>query len=165
MGEDGWRVMCMGRETERLGYLCNTLALSLTHAGVDPTLDEQAICAGLLTLFNRNITSAPPLATQHTLPALLAQLVQDRHNPDSLASVAQALRGYLAQLAGCDDPDQDTLARSVPDPGTWSVSQPHIQRALPESLKACGQTLWQLSDAIRARYFMHIRDIEQSLGF
>ncbi len=165
MGEDGWRVMCMGREMERLGYLCNTLALSLTHAGVDPTPDGQAICAGLLTLFNRNITSAPLLVPPHNLPALLAQLVQDRHNPDSLAWVAQALRAHLAQLAGCDDPALDMLARTVPGPGTWDVSQTHIQHALPDSLKACGQALWQLSDAIRARYFMHIRDGEQSLGF
>jgi uncharacterized circularly permuted ATP-grasp superfamily protein/uncharacterized alpha-E superfamily protein len=163
--DDGWRLLSIGRHVERLGFLAAALNLAFESGGLDQPLKEDAVFTGLLSLFDSTITFQSQYQQNRSLSALLALLVQDTDNPRSLAWVAQTLRGRLSKLAGSGAEEWDGLARSVPTPSDWKLASSPPREPLQAALQSCVQSVLNLSDAISARYFTHLRDGEQSLGF
>ena len=163
--DDGWRLLSIGRHVERLAFLSSALSLAFASGGLDHPQKDDAVYTGLLALFDSTITFQSQYQQNRSLPALLALLLEDTDNPRSLAWVAQTLRGRLSKLAGSGADELDGLARMVPTPASWSKAEQPTRGNLPTELQNCLQAVYTLSDAIGARYFTHLRDGEQSLGF
>ena len=163
--DDGWRLLSIGRHVERLAFLSSALSLAFASGGLDQPQKDDAVYTGLLALFDSTITFQSQYQQNRSLPSLLALLVQDTDNPRSLAWVAQTLKGRLSKLAGSGAEELDGLARMVPSPASWVATAQPTRDSLTTELQNCLQAIYTLSDAIGARYFTHLRDGEQSLGF
>jgi uncharacterized alpha-E superfamily protein len=163
--DDGWRLLSIGRHVERLAFLSSALSLAFASGGLDHPQKDDAVYTGLLALFDSTITFQSQYQQNRSLPSLLALLVQDTDNPRSLAWVAQTLKGRLSKLAGSGAEELDGLARMVPSPASWVATAQPSRDSLATELQNCLQAIYTLSDAIGARYFTHLRDGEQSLGF
>jgi uncharacterized circularly permuted ATP-grasp superfamily protein/uncharacterized alpha-E superfamily protein len=162
--DDGWRLLSIGRHVERMGFLCATLSQAWSCGGLTNPKADDAVFTGLLTLFDSTITFQSQFQQSRSIASLLALLVQDKDNPRSLAWVAKTLRGRLSKLAGVGADELDALANMVPDPAGWEALQANAAE-WQNTLQQGQQAMCALSDAIGVRYFTHLREGEQSLGF
>ena len=164
--DDGWRLLSIGRQIERLCFLAPALAGSFETGAVHDDGGFEA----LIALFDSTITFHAQYQQTREVHALLDLLVLDRDNPRSLGWVVQTLRGRLAKLAGCPAGQLDALALLVPDPERWELDalcQTREDGALPrlaELLTQCNEAAWRVSDEISLRYFTHTGESGQSLG-
>ena len=165
--DDGWRLLSIGRQIERLGFLANSLARGfetgsvLTDGGFD----------AMVALFDSTTPFRAQFQQSNEISALIDLLVLDRDNPRSLGWVAQTLRGRLAKLAGCDPQQLSELALRVPDPQSWVVEnlcEPGTAPAYPllqDLLHQCARAAFEVSEDVSQLYFTHSDDARQSLGF
>ena len=162
--DDGWRLLAIGRQIERLGFLTS----ALTHGFETQSVHEIAGFETMLALFDSTITFHAQYQQQREVPALLELLVLDRENPRSLSWVAQTLRGRLSKLAGAAPMEKDSLAQRVIDPDTWQLSdwwaQGQVLPAWSDFLQSCSQCAWRLSEDVSLRYFSHTDEAGRSLG-
>ena len=162
--DDGWRLLSVGRQIERLGFLAAALARGFEHGAVS---DEGGF-EGIVALFDSTISFHAQYQQSRDVAALLELLVISRDNPRSLGWVVQTLRTRLARLAGGTRGTLDGLAALVPDPAQWTLEAlcdaDAARPALHELLAQCGTVAWRLSDEISLRYFTHTGDVGQSLG-
>ncbi len=164
--DDGWRLLSIGRQIERLCFLAPALAGSFETGAVHDDGGFEA----LIALFDSTITFHAQYQQTREVHALLDLLVLDRDNPRSLGWVVQTLRGRLAKLAACPAGELDALALLVPDPERWELDalcQTREDGALPrlaELLTQCNEAAWRVSDEISLRYFTHTGESGQSLG-
>lgn len=152
--DDGWRLMTMGRQIERLACMAGTLA-AFEATGA---LHEEAGFDLLLALADSTVTYRALYQGRQELPPLLHLLVQDAANPRSLACVVELLRTELVRLPS---PRSELLAL-LPRPESWPTlaqlceNDDQLQMAalakLAQRLRA---TAYALSDATGARYFSH----------
>jgi uncharacterized alpha-E superfamily protein len=164
--DSGWRLMSMGRQLERMGFLSNALqkaqALELWY--------QVAGFENLLALFDSTITFRAQFQQSRELPPLLALLVMDRGNPRALACVSDNLRRRLHDLVNNPSNGQlNTLASALPDPSEWSLesllgSHPATVSNLEQVLAQCQNTALALPDLISAVYFTHSLDTTKTLG-
>jgi uncharacterized circularly permuted ATP-grasp superfamily protein/uncharacterized alpha-E superfamily protein len=162
--DDGWRLLSIGRQIERLGFLAAALERGFDTGAVH---DEGGFEA-MVALFDSTITFHAQYQQSRDVAALLDLLVLNRDNPRSLGWVAQTLRGRLAKLAGSAPGELDSLALQVPDPGQWAldvlcdanVAYP----ALDALLDQCTTAAWRVSDDISLRYLTHTGEAGESLG-
>ncbi|WP_165392836.1 circularly permuted type 2 ATP-grasp protein [Corticibacter populi] len=94
--DDGWRMLSLGRQVERLGTLAGTLG-SAFELGV---VDDEAGFALLLELFDSTITYRSRYQQHRDAYALIELLVLEQENPRSLAWISDTLTGRLARLPG-----------------------------------------------------------------
>ncbi len=164
--DDGWRLLSIGRQIERLCFLAPALAGSFESGAVQDDGGFEA----LIALFDSTITFHAQYQQTREVSALLDLLVLDRDNPRSLGWVAQTLRGRLAKLAGGPAGEMDALARRVPDPEGWELdalcrtAEDGTLPRLAELLAQCTEAAWRISDDISLRYFTHTGESGQSLG-
>lgn len=172
--DDGWHLLSLGRQIERLGFLASSLLGGFQTGSVDTTGGFEA----MLVLFDSSIIFHAQYQQRRDLSALIDCLVLDRDNPRSLAWLAQTLRAQLAELAGSEPRQLCALLQQVPDPAAWSraplcetrpgsaaaVKDPGHFLALNELLLQCGATARELSDAISSSYFSHSGEAKQSVG-
>jgi len=172
--DDGWRLLSIGRHTERLGFLCASLARGLDTASLrcEPGFDA------MVALFDSTITFRAQFQQERQMAPLIDLLVLDRDNPRSLAWVAHTLRGRLAKLAGSAPDELGALSLLVPDPGTWDLAQlcaggeddadesagMQNMRALHQLLDRCAAAAFEVSEAVSTTYFTHSRDAKHSVG-
>ena len=175
--DDGWRLLSIGRLTERLHTLSAALVLAFDTGAVF----EEGGFNAVLALFDSTITFHAQYQQRRDIPALLELLVLDRDNPRSLGWVVMTLVGRLARLAGNAPVGLPDLTAKLADPGEWVLQDlwPEAGTATnPNS--ACdrqyksthlmglmgqlSQSALELSDAIGRRYFSHATDASQSLG-
>ena len=157
--DDGWRLMTIGRQLERLVCMAGTLA-AFEATGA---LHDEAGFDLLLALADSTVTYRALYQGRQELPPLLHLLVQDAANPRSLACVTELLRAELARLP---TPRADLLA-ALPAPEHWpSLAQlctVDAARRVPAlahlaaQLRSCA---YALSDAAGARYFSHASDYQ-----
>ncbi|HEU0202731.1 MAG TPA: alpha-E domain-containing protein, partial [Burkholderiaceae bacterium] len=96
--DDGWRLLTIGRQVERLSSLGGALAQVVETGAV-------AFESGfdlLLALFDSMITYRSLYQRRFEFPPLLDLVVREPANPRSLACVANVLRTEVAALAGAD---------------------------------------------------------------
>jgi uncharacterized circularly permuted ATP-grasp superfamily protein/uncharacterized alpha-E superfamily protein len=162
--DDGWRLLSIGRQIERLGFLSSALVRGFDTGAA---YDEGGFEA-MVALFDSTITFHAQYQQSRDVVALLDLLVLNRENPHSLGWVAQTLRGRLAKLGGASWQEPDALAQQVPDPELWTLdtlcNAEGAYPALNELLSQCVSTSWRVSDEISLRYFSHTGETGLSLG-
>jgi uncharacterized circularly permuted ATP-grasp superfamily protein/uncharacterized alpha-E superfamily protein len=172
--DDGWRLLSIGRLTERL----HTLSSALEQAFETGAVFEEGGFNAVLAFFDSTITFHAQYQQRRDIPALLDLLVLDRDNPRSLGWVVMTLRGRLAKLSSNAPVDLPDLTATLADPGEWAMNdlwrEPMDANAgfdrrsqcahLTGLLDPLAQSALDLSDSIGRRYFSHATDASQSLG-
>ncbi|ABD70214.1 protein of unknown function DUF404 [Rhodoferax ferrireducens T118] len=167
--DDGWRLLSMGRDIERLGFLAGTLARGFETGSVH----TQAGFEAMMALLDCTTTFHARYPQSRDIAALLDLLVLDPDNPRSLAQVARALRGCLSQLADGAPGQLGALLLRVPDPRTWDLAHLCETRpsgsngyffALNDLLLQCSGAAVDVSNAINSSYFTHSGEINGSVG-
>ncbi len=153
--DEGWRLLTIGRQLERLLTLTDTL---------QALFETQQALAGdgfelLLQLFDSVITyRSRHQRWQHPV-ALVDLLVRDHANPRALACIVRTLRQELAQLPA---PHGEELVARIASTAQWpsiealttaaADGRMHALLELVETLGACGHAL---SESIGSRFFSH----------
>ena len=174
--DDGWRLLSIGRQIERLSFLSTSLASAFSTGAVHTLGGFEA----LISTFDSSITFHAQFQQSREVAALIALLVLDSDNPRSLAWVIQTLRGRLSKLAGNGPRDMSGLAQKVPDPQEWDLAtlcethrmaatdaaKPPVADyyfALNQLLIDCTEAALNVSDDISTTYFTHSGQTNQSL--
>ncbi len=164
--DDGWRLLNVGRQLERLRFLSSSLLQGFALGSVHQIGGFES----MLALFDSSITFHAQFQQSRDVAALLDLLVLDQDNPRALAWVTRTLRKQLARLAGFPSGQFGSLSLQVPDPDDWSldalcaVNTNQSFPALTQLLLHCGQTAYTISEEISALYFTHSGPFGQSLG-
>jgi len=156
--DDGWRLLSVGRQTERLDFLAQALMLGVQ---LDlPARDDGF--ALLLNLFDSTITYRAQFQSRRELPPLLHLLVLEPDNPRSLAGVAHTLRDRLVRLARHESRWVQRVLDELPSPADWSLDALCAQdeagghAALLAALQALSERNLALSAEIGRRLFSHV---------
>ncbi|MGH6622855.1 MAG: circularly permuted type 2 ATP-grasp protein [Burkholderiaceae bacterium] len=165
--DDGWRLLTIGRQIERLG--ASSAALSEVFGSGVVTQD-----AGfdlLLGLFDSTITYRSLYQRQQEIAPLIDLLVLDRSNPRSLACVLGVLETEVAQLPGADLAHRELintlrpaalLATPLDQLSAGNAVDGFAQmEALAQRLRIGAR---ELSDEIGRRFFTLSHETYQSLG-
>ncbi|MFL6698847.1 MAG: circularly permuted type 2 ATP-grasp protein [Vitreoscilla sp.] len=156
--DDGWRLLSVGRQTERLDFLTQTLMLGLQ-------LDLPARDDGfglLLGLFDSTITYRAQFQARRELPPLLHLLVLELDNPRSLAGVARTLRDRVERLARHEQRWVQRMLDELPAPDEWAlenlleVDEDGRHEVLLSSLKRLSDRTQALSAEVGRRLFSHV---------
>jgi uncharacterized circularly permuted ATP-grasp superfamily protein/uncharacterized alpha-E superfamily protein len=163
--DDGWRLLSVGRQIERLDMLASSLAMGF-EAGL-PRLDDGF--AMLLGLFDSTITYRAQFQARREVPPLLHLLVLDTDNPRSLAWVARTLRDRLVKLSRHDAGWAESVCEVLPQPQGWDLAKLCERDAagsyaeLIKGLNACCAGALALSNEISRRLFSHVGPAERSV--
>lgn len=156
--DDGWRLLSVGRQTERLDFLTQALMLGLQ---LDlPARDDGF--ALLLGLFDSTITYRAQFQARRELPPLLHLLVLDLDNPRSLAGVARTLRDRVTRLARHEAQWVQRMLDDLPAPDEWSLEELCEQdedgrhAVLLALLKTLSERTQALSAEVGRRLFSHV---------
>jgi uncharacterized circularly permuted ATP-grasp superfamily protein/uncharacterized alpha-E superfamily protein len=156
--DDGWRLLSVGRQTERLDFLTQALMLGLQ---LDlPARDDGF--ALLLGLFDSTITYRAQFQARRELPPLLQLLVLELDNPRSLAGVARTLRDRVTRLARHEARWVQRMLDELPAPDEWSLDELCTPDAdgrhavLLASLKNLSERTQALSAEVGRRLFSHV---------
>ncbi|MDM4766629.1 circularly permuted type 2 ATP-grasp protein [Pelomonas sp. SE-A7] len=156
--DDGWRLLSVGRQIERLDFLAGALDLGLAH-GLHRQDEGFAL---LLGLFDSTITYRARFQARLELLPLVQLLVLDTENPRSLAWVARTLRDRLLKLSRQEARWAEVALAALPQPGQWrleALAQLDDQgrpASLARLLRDCGSEARALSSAIGRRFFAHV---------
>ncbi len=164
--DDGWRLLSIGRNIERMGFLAASLARGFDFGSVHDDSGFEA----MLDLFDSTITFHAQYQQSRDVAALLDLLVLDRDNPRALGWVAQTLRGRMARLAHGSPSVLDAMLQHVPDVGqhtlinltTRDANGQHAE--LAKLLAQCTTAAYVVSDDISTTYFTHASDSRQSVS-
>ena len=162
--DDGWRLLTVGRQIERLGSLGFALQAMFDSKAI---FDDDGFDL-LLALFDSRITYRALYQRRQEIPPLLDLLVQDAANPRALACIAGVLRVEIARLPTAD---AERLAGLLPDANRWPLladlcavdeaGRFERLREFTEQLQACAA---QQSNAIEERFFSHSTDAFRRVG-
>lgn len=161
--DDGWRLLSVGRQLERLDFLSHAMACSFEH-GLHRCDDGFALMLGL---FDSTITYRAHFQARREVPPLLHLLVFDTDNPRSLAWVGRTMRERLLKLARHEPDWAQEVVEKLPRPEQWSLEAlsadrgDHAHPALVEALQACSVQAQAVSDAIGRKLFSHVGPVER----
>ncbi|MDT7835220.1 circularly permuted type 2 ATP-grasp protein [Aquabacterium sp. OR-4] len=157
--DDGWRLLSVGRQIERLDMLAHALALGFELRVHEPD-DGFAL---LLGLFDSLITYRAQFQARREVLPLLHLLVFDTDNPRSLAWVARTMRDRLRKLArGIDADWAFAVTADFPQPASWDLAACGEADAdgghakLVAALRQCCSAARALSDEIGRHLFVHV---------
>ncbi|WP_395701492.1 circularly permuted type 2 ATP-grasp protein [Aquabacterium sp.] len=158
--DDGWRLLSVGRQIERLDMLSHALAVAFEH-GVQDADDGFAV---ILALFDSTITYRAQFQARREVMPLLHLLVFDTDNPRSLAWVARTMRDRLRKLARQDAGWVDQVSAELPMPEHWALERlAESPAALIEALRDCSVAARELSDEIGRHLFVHVVSPERTV--
>ncbi|MFT7721501.1 MAG: circularly permuted type 2 ATP-grasp protein [Roseateles sp.] len=162
--DDGWRLLSIGRQIERLSFHAEVLAETFAQGGAGPAplaLSEEGF-ALLLGVFDSTITYRAQFQARREAPPLLHLLVHNTDNPRSLAWVARTLRERFAKLARHDPDWAAAVAAGLPVPEAWPLAELAAPGpALVTQLRRAAAQAGELSGLISQRYFAHVIGAEQ----
>ncbi len=156
--DDGWRLLSVGRQIERL----NTLALGLALGFELRVHEADDGFTLLLEQFDSLITYRAQFQARREVMPLLHLLVLDTDNPRSLAWVARTMRDRLRKLARHDGAWVATAIDTLPRPEDWDLAEmaatddAGCHRTLIAALRQCSATAQALSDEISRHLFVHV---------
>ncbi|HCQ49000.1 MAG TPA: hypothetical protein DIW53_20500 [Achromobacter sp.] len=163
--DDGWRLLTIGRQIERLAAMAGLLGELFRRNAV---LGDSGFNM-LLDLFDSKITYRAYYPGRQEVPALLNLLVQEPANPRSLACVLSVLRKELARLPDTVAGPGKDLVNLLPSEGV-GVSLADLclqtQGLYAGVLTLCTQlelAASSLSNEISLRYFSHAAGHDQTL--
>ncbi|MFG6416827.1 circularly permuted type 2 ATP-grasp protein [Roseateles sp. DC23W] len=156
--DDGWRLLSIGRQLERLSFHAEVLA-EVFEQGLALTEDGFAL---LLGVFDSTITYRAQFQARREAAPLLHLLVHDTENPRSLGWVARTLRERFVKLARHDPGWAADIAADLPMPDAWPLDDLAAPGpALVERLRLAADQAGELSSLISQRYFAHVIGAEQ----
>ncbi|MNQ04973.1 hypothetical protein D3C85_177010 [compost metagenome] len=180
--DDGWRLLTIGRQIERLSAMAGLLGALFRRNAV---LGDSGFNM-LLDLFDSKITYRAYYPGRQEVPALLNLLVQEPANPRSLACVLNVLRKEVARLPDTVAGPAADLVRLLPEDGvgasladlcrqsqsqsqgqTQTQTQTQTQGQYADVLALSAQledAASALSNAISLRYFSHAAGHDQTLS-
>ena len=159
--DDGWRLLSIGRQVERLDMLSHALALGFEHR-VHEADDGFEL---LLDLFDSVITYRAQFQARREVLPLLHLLVMDTDNPRSLAWVARTLRDRLRKLALQDTQWATAVTAELIPPEEWpfarlaSTDAAGRHSLLISALQQCCSETRKLSDEIGRHLFAHVGSV------
>ncbi len=159
--DDGWRLLSIGRQVERLDMLSHALALGFEHR-VHEADDGFEL---LLDLFDSVITYRAQFQARREVLPLLHLLVMDTDNPRSLAWVARTLRDRLRKLALQDTQWATAVTAGLIPPEEWpfarlaSTDAAGRHSLLISALQQCCSETRKLSDEIGRHLFAHVGSV------
>ncbi|MBI3368888.1 MAG: circularly permuted type 2 ATP-grasp protein [Burkholderiales bacterium] len=163
--DDGWRLLSVGRQIERLDMLTHALAQGFERR-VHEADDGFAL---LLGLFDSVITYRAQFQARREVLPLLNLLVRDTDNPRSLAWVARTMRDRLRKLARLDAVWAAEATAGLPEPEAWSldalspVDADGRHTALIDTLEDAGRAARALSDEITRHLFAHAATADRTV--
>jgi uncharacterized alpha-E superfamily protein len=163
--DDGWRLLSVGRQIERLDFLAHALSTGFEH-GLHELDDGFAL---LLGLFDSTITYRAQFQARREVPPLLHLLVHDTDNPRSLAWVARTMRDRFVKLARHEPLWAHELAQTLPRPEDWPLDVMAAEDAegghavLVAALEECSTLALALSDALSRRLFSHVSGVDRAV--
>jgi uncharacterized circularly permuted ATP-grasp superfamily protein/uncharacterized alpha-E superfamily protein len=163
--DDGWRLLSVGRQIERLDFLAHVLATGFEN-GLHQRDDGFAL---LLGLFDSTITYRAQFQARREVPPLLHLLVHDTDNPRSLAWVARTMRDRFVKLARHEPLWAHELAQTLPRPEDWplelmaAADDTGGHSALVAALRDCSAQAQALSDALSRRLFSHVGAVDRAV--
>ena len=159
--DDGWRLLSVGRQVERLDMLSHALALGFEHR-VHEADDGFEL---LLDLFDSVITYRAQFQARREVLPLLHLLVMDTDNPRSLAWVARTLRDRLRKLARQDAVWATAVTAELIPPEDWPFARlagtdaaGRYSLLITTLQQCCGETR-RLSDEIGRQLFAHVGSV------
>jgi len=163
--DDGWRLLSVARQLERLNTLSHALALGF-ELKVHEADDGFNL---LLGLFDSLITYRAQFQGRREVLPLLHLLVKDTDNPRSLAWVARTMRDRLRKLTRHDPGWVDQLTHNLNLPEEWPLARLATansagrHQALIDTLHHCCENAGQLSDQIGRRLFAHVESRDRTV--
>lgn len=163
--DDGWRLLSIGRQIDRLDFLCSVLRFAFEEGAVHKQDGFELV----LELFDSAITFRSRFQRGFDVAPLLSLVVLDTDNPRSLAWVVQAMRGRLTKVERSEGYALSELADAIPDVPGWSLHElcetgdDGRHDRLLERLDATVKAVWELSNRIGERYFSHVREAGRTL--
>lgn len=163
--DDGWRLLSVGRQIERLDFLAHALATGFEH-GLHKRDDGFAL---LLGIFDSTITYRAQFQARREVPPLLHLLVHDTDNPRSLAWVARTMRDRFVKLARHEPLWAHEMAQTLPRPEDWPLElmaapdDAGSHGALVAALGDCSVQAQGLSDALGRRLFSHVGAVDRAV--
>jgi uncharacterized circularly permuted ATP-grasp superfamily protein/uncharacterized alpha-E superfamily protein len=164
--DDGWRLLSLGRQIERLG----TLAEALAEAFATGTLASDIGFSLVLSLFDSTITYRSRYLQQRDPQALIELLALDHDNPRSLAWIAQTLAGRIARMEHTPPGAVPTMLAPFVLPHRWRVEQLSALASARDTgpivalLRGATRDAFAISDALSQRFFSHAEATNQAVG-
>ncbi len=159
--DDGWQLLSIGRNIERLMFLSSTLSQSIESGVLDHTEEDESGFFGLLSLFDSKITFQSQYQQSRELSALIELLVLDKENPRSLSRVARSISSRLSKLAHLPFDQKDLITQTIPDYNQFNLLQlvSHDSNWQLTNLKNCLDQFFNvgatISNTLNAKYFSH----------
>ncbi|PZP28371.1 MAG: hypothetical protein DI603_19600 [Roseateles depolymerans] len=156
--DDGWRLLSIGRQVERLSFLADVLAETFER-GLALTEDGFSF---LLGAFDSTITYRAEFQARREATPLLHLLMHDNENPRSLAWVARTLRERFVKLARHDADWAKGVVAALPVPESWPLDElAATPTLLVQRLRESARQAGELSSLISQRYFAHVIGADQ----
>lgn len=156
--DDGWRLLSIGRQIERLDFLAQALADAFEHE-LDRRDEDFAL---ILDLFDSTITYRAQFQSRREVVPLLHLLVRDTDNPRSLAWVARTMRERFLRIGARHRDWALALAAEMPQPETWPIGELADSGPTPghpvlvARLRDCAAQARRLSDELTRQLFAHV---------
>ena len=164
--DDGWRLMAIGRQIERLTWLSEALSRGFYTNAVHDAAGHGVV----LDLFDSTISFHARHQRSRSMAALIEHVVLNHQNPRSLGWVVQRLRGQLGRLHANDPHPLEDLSQRLRNPGPDDLTTLcesdhigdfiHLQALLAHFMQVGGQ----LSNEISLRHFTHTAEVGRSVG-
>ncbi len=161
--DDGWRLLSVGRQVERLHMLSHSLARGF-ETRVHETDDGFEL---LLGLFDSVITYRAQFQARREVMPMLHLLVLDTDNTRSLAWVARTLYDRLRKLTRLDGAWVSEIIAALRMPEQWplvelaSTDAEGCHSALIAALRQCSAATRTISDEIGRHLFTHVTSTDR----
>ncbi len=164
--DDGWRLMTIGRQIERLTWL----SVALSRGFYTNAVHDAAGHGVVLDLFDSTISFHARYQRSRSMAALIEHVVLNHQNPRSLGWVVQRLRTLLARLHANDPHQLEDLSLRLRNPLPEDLPMLcesdrigdfiHLQALLAHFIDVGAH----LSNDIGLRHFTHTADAARSVG-
>ncbi len=162
--DDGWRLLTIGRQIERLLAMSNALTVMLERDVLQS--ERERAFALVLGLFDSTITYRSLYQRRQELAALLDLLVFDEENPRALATMVAVLRVEVARLPDTGAGPATDLLADFPTDGVGATLVSLVERDASGGHTAALKVTRRLTDLARRlstdialRYFNIVGDL------
>ncbi len=162
--DDGWRLLTIGRQVERLSAMAGALAIMLEREALQG--ERERAFALVLGLFDSTITYRSLYQRRQELPALLDLLVFDDDNPRALVTMLDVLRREVPRLPDTGQGPAAALLDRLPADGV-GTTLPDLMQHLPDAIaltKGLAERARDLSNDIALRYFSIVGDLSRTIA-
>ena len=167
--DDGWRLLTIGRQIERLVAMASALTVMLERDVLQS--ERERAYALVLGLFDSTITYRSLYQRRQEFAALLDLLVFDDDNPRALATMLDVLRHEVARLPDTGVGPAAALLDGLPREGVGATLAELVERdaagkhtaalALTRNLAVQAK---RLSNEIALRYFSIVGDVWRAIA-